>query len=88
VSFSFLEKSLVPRFFFHLYDDEVALDPEGRELPDAAAAREQAIQYARSIACAEVVEGHLGLNHRIEVTDANDGPVVTVTFKDAVQLHP
>ena len=78
----------MPKFFFHLYDDEVALDPEGRELPDAATAEEEAIANARAIACAEVIEGHLGLNHRIEVTDANDAPVVTVTFRDAVKLHP
>lgn len=78
----------MPRFFFHLYDDEVALDAEGMEFADASAAKEEAIQNARAIACAEVVEGHLGLNHRIEVTDANDSPVATVTFKDAVILHP
>jgi hypothetical protein len=78
----------MPRFFFHLYDDEVALDPEGRDFPDAASAREEAVQMARAIACAEVAEGHLGLNHGIEVTDANDAPVAAVLFKDAVKLHP
>jgi hypothetical protein len=78
----------MPRFFFHLYDDEVTLDPEGRELPNAAAAKDEAIKNAREIACAEVVNGHLGLNHRIEVTDANDTPVVTITFRDVVKLHP
>lgn len=78
----------MPRFFFHLYDDEVALDDEGVELPDAVAAKEQALENARAIACAEVAEGHLGLNHRIEVTDAFDALVVTVKFKDAVKLHP
>jgi hypothetical protein len=40
------------------------------------------------MACAEVLEGHLGLNHRIEVTDSNDTPVATVHFKDVVKLHP
>ena len=76
------------RFFFHLYDDAVVLDPEGRELPDAAAAEEEAIRSAREMACAEVVDGHLGLNRRIEVTDAHDAPVTTVRFKDVVKLHP
>jgi hypothetical protein len=78
----------VPRFFFHLYDDMVALDPEGKQLPDAAAAKEEAIQNARQIACAEVMKGHLGLGHRIEVTDVNDAPVATITFKDVIKLHP
>jgi hypothetical protein len=78
----------VPRFFFHLYDDMVVLDREGEVLPTVERAREKAVRTARDIACAEVREGHLGLNHRIEVTDANDSPVATVAFKDAVKLHP
>jgi hypothetical protein len=78
----------VPRFFFHLYDDMVVLDQEGKELPTAEAARKEAVRSARHLACAEVLDGHLGLNHRIEVTDANDAPVATVTFKEAVKLHP
>ena len=78
----------MPRFFFHLYDDMVVLDEEGKDLPSAAAAREHAIRNAREIACAEVMEGHLGLNHRIEVVDAKDVPIATVRFKDVVQLHP
>ena len=78
----------MPRFFFHLFDDTVVLDEEGRELPDAEAAKQEGISNARQIACAEVMEGHLGLNHRIEVTDVNDSPVATITFKDVVKLHP
>jgi len=78
----------MPRYFFHLYDDMVALDPEGKDLPSVSAAQQEAVRNAREIACAEVRDGHLGLNHRIEVTDANDGPVATVVFKDVVKLHP
>jgi hypothetical protein len=78
----------MPRFFFHLYDDTVALDEEGRELPSARAAQEQGLIEARQLACQEVLEGHLGLNHRIEVTDADGGPVATIHFKDVVKLHP
>jgi|KBSMisStandDraft_5_1062788.scaffolds.fasta_scaffold04860_7 omega-6 fatty acid desaturase (delta-12 desaturase) len=39
------------------------------------------------LACQEVLEGHLGLNHRIEVTDQQGGPVATVRFKVAIKLH-
>ncbi len=78
----------MPRFYFHLYDDEVVLDGEGRDLPSAALATEVAIRDARELACAEVLEGHLGLNHRIEVTDANDAPIATVHFRDVVKIHP
>jgi hypothetical protein len=66
----------------------VALDEEGKELPTAADALDEAVMSARHLACAEVMRGHLGLNHRIEVTDAADGPVATVLFKDVVKLHP
>ena len=78
----------MPRFFFHLYDETVTLDPEGQELPTANAAREQAVAAARRLASAEVLQGHLGLNHRVEVTDTYDAPVATVRFKDVVKLHP
>ena len=77
----------MPRFFFHLYDDIVALDEEGKELLTQDEAREEAIMNARHMACAEVLEGHLGLNHRIEVVDAADQPVATVFFKDVVKVH-
>lgn len=78
----------MPRFYFHLYDDMVSLDEEGKVLPTIDAARKEAIRNARHLACAEVLDGHLGLNHRIEVTDANDAPIATVVFKDVVKLHP
>ena len=78
----------MPRYFFHLYDDTVALDEEGKDLPSADLAREHALKEARQIASSEVLDGHLGLNHRIEVTDAHDAPVATMQFKEAVQLHP
>ena len=78
----------MPRFFFHLHEETVLLDPEGQEFPSAEAAREAAVTMAREIACSEVRQGHLGLNHRIEVTDAHDAPVVTIVFKEAIRLHP
>ena len=78
----------MPRFFFHVHDDMVALDDEGQELPSAEAAREQAVRCARQLACHEVLEGHLGLTHRIEVEDSEGGPVATVEFKDVVAIHP
>ena len=76
------------RFFFHLYDDMVVLDPEGKELPTAEIAQQEARRAALHLACAEVLEGHLGLNHRIEVADTNDVPVAIVRFKDVVKIHP
>ena len=77
----------MPRYFFDLYDDTVARDEEGQELPDAAAARRAAIMNARHIACAEVLEGHLNLKHRIEVRDEGGNLLATVRFEDALELQ-
>ena len=76
----------MPRFFFHLYDDVVTKDEEGAELPDLAAARQRALENAREIACAEVLEGHLNLKHRIEVADETGAVQLTVHFADVVKL--
>ena len=76
----------MPRYFFHLYDDVVSVDEEGSELPDVAAARRKALQNARAIASQEVLEGHLTLHHRIEVEDASGRPVLTLPFREVVQV--
>jgi hypothetical protein len=75
------------RFFFHLYDDAVAIDEEGQQLPGLDAARECAIVEARHMACAEVLDGHLNLQHRIDVADETGNVVVRVGFQDAVQVE-
>ena len=74
------------RFFFHLYDDTVALDEEGSECPDLAAAHAKAVRSAREMACQEVLEGHLNLTHRIDVADENGAVLATVRFQDIVKL--
>jgi hypothetical protein len=49
----------MPRYFFHLeLDDRVLLDPEGRELPNLAAARSRARQVARRMRSAGVAGVH------------------------------
>jgi len=73
----------MPRYFFHLYDDIVLHDEEGIELPDLAAARDEAVRAARELACQEVRNGKLSLHHRIEVEDEQNRPVLTLPFKAA-----
>ena len=77
----------MPRYFFDLYDDMVVQDDAGLELPDVEAARREAIRSARAMACAEVLEGHLNLQHRIEVKDEHGHHVATVRFADVVALQ-
>jgi hypothetical protein len=78
----------MPRFFFHIYDDVVALDDEGLELADIEAARREAVRGARSLACEEVLHGHLHLHHRIEIASEAGDVVAAVAFKDAVAVEP
>jgi hypothetical protein len=40
------------------------------------------------MACAEVLDGHLALDHRIEVLDENRALVCTVHFRDVVAVDP
>ena len=60
----------MPRYYFNIRNDADVDDPEGKELPDEAAAREHALESARDLVCAHIHE-HAGVNldHRIEVTD-------------------
>lgn len=76
----------MPRFYFHLYNDTVSCDDEGREFPDESAARLQALAYARDMAAVMVREGHLNLTHRIDVTDQAGTVVVTIPFRDVIQI--
>ena len=76
-----------PRYYFSLFNDVVALDEEGVELPDAAAAYEHAVEEARVMVCESVRKGHLNLEHRIEVTDDSGVSVATVQFRDAFTIE-
>lgn len=76
----------MPRFYFHLHNDEVSHDEEGKELLNSSAARQQALSYARDMAAVTVREGHLNLSHSIEVTDQDGESVVTLPFRDAIRI--
>ncbi|HEX8213849.1 MAG TPA: hypothetical protein VF582_00080 [Allosphingosinicella sp.] len=77
----------MPRFFFHVYDDEVALDDEGLDLPDLDTVRAHAVVGARSLICEVVSKGHINLRHRIEVEDEDRRPVLTLPFASAVAIE-
>ena len=77
----------MPRFFFHLYNDIISTDEEGRELPDLEAARTAAVQEVRSVMTEDVLKGKVTLSHRIVVADENGCVVATVRFADAVEVE-
>ncbi|MES2338751.1 MAG: hypothetical protein V4537_11710 [Pseudomonadota bacterium] len=74
-------------YFFNIVNDDVTEDPEGAELADDHAARAHAIIAARSLAADTVRLGHLGLDHRIEITNAAREVIDVVTFADAVEIR-
>jgi hypothetical protein len=77
----------MPRYFFHVFNDEITLDEEGVEVADLEAARAFAIESARSLVCDSVKHGHLNLDHRIEIADESDARKMTVTFREAFTIQ-
>ena len=78
--------AFVPRFFFHLFNDITSIDEEGVELPNAALAMQRAISIAREMAAESVKQGHLVLDHRLEVTGDAGQTVSVVYFRDIVDI--
>lgn len=76
----------MPRFYFHLFDDLVSLDEEGKNLPSARAANAEGIRSARDMACAEVMTGRLNLAHRIEIADETGTVLNTIWFRDVLKV--
>ena len=77
----------MPRFYFHLYNDITSIDEEGQDLPNEAVALQRAVTMAREMAAESVRQGHLVLDHRIEVISDQDRTVGTVRFKDVVRVR-
>jgi uncharacterized protein DUF6894 len=78
--------AFVPRYYFHLLNDLTVRDEEGIELPNLACAMQHAAASARDMAAQSVRQGHLVLDHRIEVTDDTGAIVGIVHFRDVVEI--
>ena len=75
------------RYYFDLQEcGKLIPDDEGRELPDATAARDVALKEARTVMAAEVQEGRLCLACHIDVLDQDRRPVLTLPFKQALAI--
>lgn len=78
----------MPRYHFNIRNGfGFILDEEGLELSSDQDARMQAISGARSLLSAEVLEGTLDLSGQIEVTDDDNFEVLTVRFRDAIDVR-
>lgn len=77
----------MPRFFFHLMNQDEVTDPEGMVLDSPAEAREEAIRNARDIMAEEVRHGRLPLAHRIEVADEHGRAILAVPFREVIRIE-
>ena len=77
----------MPKFFFNLRDDVSVEDCEGKELADAGTAREAAVHYAREMMAEDVRDGRLVLKDSIEIVDEKGEKVLTVPFRDAIDIE-
>ena len=75
----------MPRYFFHVREGSVLnRDEEGQELPNAEAARREAISSAREILGEKLLHGG-SLNHRtIEIADETGHVVDVIHSRDAL----
>ena len=75
----------MPRYFFHVREGaEISRDREGQELPNAEAARREAIAANREILGDKILHGG-SLNHRsIEIADETGHVVDVVTAGDVL----
>jgi hypothetical protein len=73
-------------FYFHLCDGtDVLLDPDGRELASEMIPA-AALAEARAIIAADARDGHIRLDHDIQVRDAAGDTVHSIAFEDAVRV--
>lgn len=78
----------MPRFFFHIRNGNgLTLDEEGRQLPDARAAREEALRDIRSIIADEALHGRLDLRGALEVAEGASEALFSVPFAEAFELR-
>lgn len=76
------------RYFFNLYDDLIIHDEDGAVFDSTDEAKAYAVRNARDVACGQVMQGYLALDHRIEITDHHGNVLATVRFDDAIRVTP
>lgn len=77
----------MPRYFLHLKDGETVRDEDGMILDGVEQARDEAVRSARDMMSDQVRQGRLSLRDRIEVEDEAGDIVLTVTFRESLELE-
>jgi len=74
-------------YFFHLCDGrDTLIDPDGREVGDAATIGAIAIKEARAMISQDALGGKISLDQFIEVRDEDGKLVHKMGFRDAVSV--
>lgn len=76
------------RYYFHLRESgDYVVDEEGLDLPDMAGVVAAATLAARSVIAGEAIAGKVPLRSVIEVDDESGERVLTLPFREAVQME-
>lgn len=75
----------MPRFYLHLLHDGILIeDPDGSELPDAGAARAEALTSARELWALAMHNGTDLSDRRFVIRDEEGRHLIEVPFTDAL----
>ncbi|HWH21897.1 MAG TPA: hypothetical protein VNT25_01210 [Allosphingosinicella sp.] len=74
-------------YFFHLRDGvDVALDPDGIELPSLDAARKKALEAARDSLSHDIKAGRMDVGLRIDVENGDGRVLHSQPFREAFEI--
>jgi len=77
----------MPRLHLNIYNDSIAIDEDGAEYKDLAAAKRAAIDGARALMAEHVLHGRpITLSHRIEIADETGKPLATLPFREMITI--
>ncbi|CAO4153172.1 DUF6894 family protein [Methylorubrum extorquens] len=80
--------SFMPRYYFHIrYGDQVIEDWDGSELPDLAAALQEAKEGARAVLSEKVLKGEVADGQRFEIADETGTVLATLPLKAVLRLE-
>lgn len=75
------------RYYFHVRDgDRLLEDPDGSDLPNLDAAREEALAGARHLLSEKLQRGEVIDGQRFEITDESGEVLEIVPFKAVLRL--
>jgi hypothetical protein len=78
---------MMPRFYFHLTENETVHDDEGQYFETVEEARQAAIRAAREMLAESILDGEIDLIDRIMIADENGNPVLVVPFAETVTIR-